>query len=880
MPITALPQNTVRAIGSTSVITDPCSIVKELLDNALDASASSVFVEISQNTLDVIQVKDNGHGIPSEDRAVVCGRTFTSKIQTVEDLRKIGGSSLGFRGEALASVAEMSGGVAVTTRVAAEVVGSAIKYGRNGELVSSQCASHPVGTTVRITDFLKHIPVRKRTALKSAGKTLSKIKKLLQTYAVCQPTKRLSLKVMKAKNESNNWMYSGSQSANLTDAALKVVGTDVVLNCTAREWPHNDDSADYKIVALLAKDDADLTKVNNAGQYFGVDGRPLASGRGITRDITKLYRNYLRSSRGDEDAVYDPFLCLQIQCPPGSYDVNIEPAKDDVLFEDPQRILSLIDDLFREMYGDIAGSAEKKQSSNKGKGRASYNDGFELLMAQKSPVLSASQVPATGDDSESLFITPSSAFRRPSLPSISRSIEASTQTVDKNSQNGIRRGSGDREALNPWSMTKLNAPFRTPMRTQAGPSAVPLITNTTRRESVQRHRGENQMSPTSSESSALPSPPASNSNPNSTSTSPMDARSSPDRRNLQPSLTASVQSSIRRARERDRERYGNGAVDTWFSRITQPGLRESEDHRPENEEEEAPSLTQLVQSRFGSPDQSPSNTPETFEDLFTQDDNVYTQATPAPSQPLTQDKGSLRGPNQAAEIADKRQEFPVMEKWSARLHQLSGPPSDPELEQALDFERRKKEAIIQRREEIRNRLERPPSTNSPHHSRYLAARASLNSRPNEQQSQLPFTLEYSVSKSTLSPFDPRAYLIRQNAVPQEPPKDGKTRRIQTSKLPFEKIPDGHDLHDVCLIMPVDVSELTSSIKEHLTHDLYTQYGDDFDAFTESESEGPYPVDVWKYRLSDLVNKNYETKESGVPRLDLNFSNIRHLSESD
>lgn len=121
---------------------------------------------------------------------------------------------------------------------------------------SSQRASHPVGTTVRITDFLKHIPVRKQTALKSAGKTLSKIKKLLQTYAVCQPTKRLSLKVIKAKNESNNWMYSGSQSASLSDAALKIVGTDVVSNCTIKEWPFEDDSADYKVVALLAKNDA------------------------------------------------------------------------------------------------------------------------------------------------------------------------------------------------------------------------------------------------------------------------------------------------------------------------------------------------------------------------------------------------------------------------------------------------------------------------------------------------------------------------------------------------------------------------------------------------------------------------------------------------
>ncbi|OOF90532.1 hypothetical protein ASPCADRAFT_211943, partial [Aspergillus carbonarius ITEM 5010] len=163
MPIAALPPTAVRAIGSASVISDPCSIVKELLDNALDAAATSVFIELSQNTLDVIQVKDNGHGIPSTDIPFVCKRTFTSKLQTVEDLRTIGGRSLGFRGEALASAAEISGGVTVTTRVHDEPVGSSAKYGRDGELLSTQRASHPVGTSVRITDLFKHIPVRRQT---------------------------------------------------------------------------------------------------------------------------------------------------------------------------------------------------------------------------------------------------------------------------------------------------------------------------------------------------------------------------------------------------------------------------------------------------------------------------------------------------------------------------------------------------------------------------------------------------------------------------------------------------------------------------------------------------------------------------------------------
>ena len=135
MPIAALSPAAVQAIGSASVISDPCSIVKELLDNALDATATSVSIEISQNTLDVIQVKDNGHGIPASDHPFVCKRTFTSKIQSVEDLRTIGGKSLGFRGEALASAAELSGGVAITTRVPHEPVGSSINYGRNGELL-------------------------------------------------------------------------------------------------------------------------------------------------------------------------------------------------------------------------------------------------------------------------------------------------------------------------------------------------------------------------------------------------------------------------------------------------------------------------------------------------------------------------------------------------------------------------------------------------------------------------------------------------------------------------------------------------------------------------------------------------------------------------
>ena len=135
MPITALPQNTARAITSTLALNDAASVVKELIDNALDAKASSVTIEISSSTLDVIQVKDNGFGIGVEDRQLLCKRGCTSKIRTIEDLALLGGTFLGFRGEALASVAELSASVALTTRVEGEVVGTTLKFGPTGKLL-------------------------------------------------------------------------------------------------------------------------------------------------------------------------------------------------------------------------------------------------------------------------------------------------------------------------------------------------------------------------------------------------------------------------------------------------------------------------------------------------------------------------------------------------------------------------------------------------------------------------------------------------------------------------------------------------------------------------------------------------------------------------
>ena len=128
-----------------------------------------------------------------------------------------------------------------------------------GNLSSCSSASHPVGSTIRVKDFLKSIPVRKQTALKNAVKTLSTIRKLLQTYALARGTVRLSLKVLKGKNDKANWQYSPIDNADgLRAAAVRVIGNDVAGKCEVRTKTtaptgSNDEHSDlYSVVALLA----------------------------------------------------------------------------------------------------------------------------------------------------------------------------------------------------------------------------------------------------------------------------------------------------------------------------------------------------------------------------------------------------------------------------------------------------------------------------------------------------------------------------------------------------------------------------------------------------------------------------------------------------
>lgn len=451
MPIQALPQSTIRTIGAAQVLTSPVALVKELLDNALDAGASSVSIELSANALDVVQVRDNGRGIGPDDRLLVAKPSCTSKIRDIDDLAVIGGSSLGFRGEGLNSAVEISAGLTITTRVQGESVATALCFDKDGSIRSQDHVSHPFGTTVRVTGFLSVHAVRRKAMVKNAAKNTVAIKQLLQHYAFARPKTRLSLKILKVANSKDNWTYATKLGASLAEDAMRVVAKTCVVQCST----HDVTEGGYVISGLLPSRDADPTAITGIGQFVSIDRRPMSTSRGIGSRIVKVYKESLRASSHRLENARTPFVYISLTCPPGSYDANVEPAKDDVLFDNESEPLEIVRRMLAQHYEKRAALQEVDVNSPRGQQASD-----KQTVAQH--VISS---PADGDlihdNADDLFV---------GLDDTTSSLPAGVQeAVTIEPIEDIR----DVTVLNPWTLAKINSYGRmTDARTGSSPSSI------------------------------------------------------------------------------------------------------------------------------------------------------------------------------------------------------------------------------------------------------------------------------------------------------------------------------------------------------------------------------------------------------------------------
>ncbi|KAI1414823.1 hypothetical protein F5Y13DRAFT_197352 [Hypoxylon sp. FL1857] len=360
--ISCLPESTTRLLGSPLVVTTPVTLVKELLDNSIDAKATSIEVIISADTIKKIEVRDNGSGIHPDDYDALGRRGHTSKLRNFDELKNCSIKTLGFRGEALASANSLAQ-VTVTTKIASEPVAAILHIHPNtGGVLKQQPTSAPVGTTVSVTDLFGRLPVREQVTIKESAKTIDKIRELLRSYAMARPRLRLSFRVLQSPKQ--NWSYSPKTGAGVKEAAIQLFGAELATHCLERtfeiggtfiessssdEHPSNDQ---YLFEAFMLKPASDTSKVPRQ-RYISVDGRPLTVKKGMTKKLLKIYAEHVAVALGQgspADIPKDCFIRLNIKCPPGSYDVNIEPSKDEVLFSNEETVLDGFKGLCEETY--------------------------------------------------------------------------------------------------------------------------------------------------------------------------------------------------------------------------------------------------------------------------------------------------------------------------------------------------------------------------------------------------------------------------------------------------------------------------------------------------------------------------------------------------
>ncbi len=314
--IQVLDYQTINKIAAGEVVESPKSVVKELVENAIDAGASSITVEIKEGGISYIRVTDNGCGIAREQVKIAFLRHATSKILHIEDLDKI--LSLGFRGEALASIAGVAQ-VEMTTKTKDEINGTYIEI-NGGEVIKFQSAAYVEGTSFIIKNLFYNVPAR-RKFLKKPSTEASRIAELLNQFALGRPD--ITFKYI---NNNTTILHTSGNNDNKA-AVLYVYGKDVATKMLEIDFK----KGDFRITGLLGK--PELSRANRSYENLFINNRYIKNAI-IASAIEEAYKTRLLIGKF-------PIYVLHFTIPPAFVDVNVHPAKLEVRFQNEDEIYAL-----------------------------------------------------------------------------------------------------------------------------------------------------------------------------------------------------------------------------------------------------------------------------------------------------------------------------------------------------------------------------------------------------------------------------------------------------------------------------------------------------------------------------------------------------------
>lgn len=319
-------------IAAGEVVERPASVLKELIENSLDAGARRIEVDVEQGGVRLIRVRDDGAGVPEAELPLALSRHATSKITTLDDLEAV--ASLGFRGEALASISSVSR-LTLTSRTAEQEAASRVEVeGRDMEARISP-AGHPVGTTVEVRDLFFNTPAR-RKFLRTEKTEFGHLEEVLRRQALGRFdtgfTLRHNQKVVHSLRPAENELDHERRISAL--CGQKFIDNAVVIDAEAsglrlRGW-----------VALptFSRSQADL-------QYFFVNGRVIRD-RLVAHAVRQAYRDVLYNNR-------HPAFVLYLELDPANVDVNVHPTKHEVRFRDGRLVHDFIFRTLHRALGDV-----------------------------------------------------------------------------------------------------------------------------------------------------------------------------------------------------------------------------------------------------------------------------------------------------------------------------------------------------------------------------------------------------------------------------------------------------------------------------------------------------------------------------------------------
>lgn len=310
MRIRQLPDDLVNKIAAGEVIERPASIVKELVENALDAGATRIVVTTSAGGKSLIRIEDNGHGMGEEDLRLSVSRHATSKLKddALDDIQ-----TLGFRGEALASISAVAE-LSIATRAKDEELG--LKLSFDGPRIVISPNPMPQGTVVEVKSLFKNVPARLKF-LKSDRAEANAITDIMRRLAMSEPHVQFILQG--SDRQTTNWPAQTGDSA-AKNRLGQIMGNDFATNAVPVDYQRGP----VRVTGMAAL--PTYTKANSLSQFYFVNGRPVRD-KVLLGGVRGAYSDFLHRDRF-------PVVALFIDMPSADLDVNVHPAKSEVRFRD------------------------------------------------------------------------------------------------------------------------------------------------------------------------------------------------------------------------------------------------------------------------------------------------------------------------------------------------------------------------------------------------------------------------------------------------------------------------------------------------------------------------------------------------------------------